>query len=270
MKLSVLSLLIAFTLALAAFPAAADPSDEVQIARMINANYVFRSGDALCSATLFNKTFRWVLTNFHCIEESVKLIEKEEVQPDGTVRKVKRVYFDEVTLSQPAYGQGTKVGELTLNAEVLAFSPEKDLAVLRIQSETTPLPDAASLPPLGYRLRQGQTVFAVGNPVGQENTLTRGILSHLYREHRWDADRVARYIQTDATIAGGSSGGALYSEDGHLIGIPSAGFRGVAISYAIPFDVFKTFLVDKCFLAADDTVPDRAACLKAKTDKDKK
>jgi S1-C subfamily serine protease len=258
-----LSLLVPLLPLLFASPLPAeDDLSPTDVSRLIAANFVVRGGDALGSATLFEAKERWVLTNHHCIEGVVRLVERDEVQADGTVKRVKRAFYEDITLSQTAYGAESRVGELALRARVLAFSPDKDLAVLQILSETTPLVAAARIPPDTHRLHQGQTVYAVGNPVGLENTITRGLLNHLYREHRWDADRVARYIQTDATIAGGSSGGALYDREGWLIGVPAAGFRGVALNFAIPFPVYKTFLRDHGFARAwDPTAPTRAEWL---------
>lgn len=270
MKRLVAGLLLAATLLVAPVVSTgivyADP-----IKQMVDDNYVFRTSDELCSATLFSQEYRWVLTNYHCIEGIVSVVEKEEVQADGTVKKVQRVFYGDVTLSQPAYSLTGKVGEITLNAEVLAFSKDFDLAVLRIRSETTTLPPSAKIPPDSYKLEQGQPVYAVGNPAGLENTVTKGILNNLYREYRWSDDRLARYIQTDATIFAGSSGGALYSVDGFLIGIPSAGYRGVSVNFAVPFDVFKTFLRAAGFARAwDPAAPTRDDFLKAKADEAKK
>lgn len=233
---------------------------------MTNANFIFRADPYLCSATLIDKTERWALTNQHCIDSATRTVEKEVVAPDGTVKKVSRVQYDEVTLSQPAYGPSGRVGELTLRAEILAFDKERDLAVLRIMSETTPLASAARIAPDGYKLAQGQVVWAIGNPIGLENTVTRGVISHLFREISIEGN-VAHYLQTDAAIAGGSSGGALYSDDGYLIGVPSAGYRGAAMNFAIPFDIIKKFLRDNGFARAwDPSALSRDEFLKSKVD----
>ncbi len=245
-------------------------ASEPPVERMIGANFIFRSDMALCSATLFYAPERWVLTNHHCIENSIRIVDREEVQNDGTVKKVKRVFYDEITLSQPAYGDKGRVGELTLRARVLEFDKTHDIAVLQIISETTPLPHVAQIPDDTYKLRQGQTVFAIGNPAGLENTLTKGILSHLYREHRWSADQVVRYIQTDATIAGGSSGGSLYDEHGFLIGVPAAKKPGAELNFAIPISDVKAFLRSRGFAKAwDPTAPTRAMWLEEQKKKAK-
>lgn len=238
---------------------------------MTNANYLFRSNGVLCSSTLFDLTERWALTNYHCIDDAIRTVEREVVAPDGTVKKISKIVQNEVTLSQPAYGPRGRVGEVTLTAEILAFDKDKDLAVLRILSETTPLQASAKIAPDGYKLAQGQVVWAIGNPVGLENTVTRGVVSHLFREVDMGGDYKARFIQTDATITGGSSGGALYSDDGYLVGVPSAGYRGVAINFAIPFDVIKKFLRDNGFARAwDPSAPSRDDFLKTAKDKAEK
>ena len=267
MKRFLASVLLAATLTLAALVPSVFAAD---VPQMTGANYVFRAGSALCSSTLFDLKERWALTNFHCIEDSIKEVTKKVVGPDGSVKEVKKIAFDEVTLSQSAYGSTGKVGELTLRAEILAFDRDKDLAVLRILSETTTLPAVAKIAPDGYKLAQGQVVWAIGNPIGLENTVTRGIVSHLFREVDLGGDEKAHYIQTDAAIAGGSSGGALYSDDGFLIGVPSAGYRGTALNFAIPFDIFKKFLRANGFARAwDDKAPSREEFLKALEEKSK-
>jgi S1-C subfamily serine protease len=242
-----------------AFLLATAPAYAVDVSQMVAANFLLENK---CSATLIGP--RTVLTNYHCIETEIAIVEREEVKPDGTVTKVKRVHYTPVMLFQHSYGGGGIAGRTELRAEIQAADRRRDLAVLRIASETAVLPAPARLPADAYVLVQGQEVYAIGNPVGLENTVTRGILSHLYREHKWDSDQIARYIQTDATIAGGSSGGALYSADGLLLGVPSAGYRGAALSFAIPFPVVKEFLRANGYAFLWDlTAPTREAWLVA-------
>lgn len=261
MKRILAATLLAATLVAAPLAFAAD------IPVMLNSNYVFRHDGALCSATLISAPERWVLTNGHCVADAIRHVDREEVQADGSVKTVKRAIYETVTLSQPAYGITGRVGELTLIAEILAFDKLRDLAVLRILSETTPMAVSAKLPPDGYKLAQGQTVWAIGNPIGLENTVTRGVISHLFREVEVSGlEGKMRYVQTDAAITGGSSGGALYSDDGYFIGVPSAGYRGVALNFAIPYTIIKKFLADNGFARAwDASAPTREEFLKAKT-----
>lgn len=214
--------------------------------KMVGANFLLLGSDgrAQCSATLLSTTTRIVLTNYHCISDSITSLERDEPQTDGTVKKVTRLFFQPVSLLQHIYSPQGIVGRLEYRAEILAFDRGADLAALKVLGDAS-FVHAAPLPPPGYVLKQGQEVWAVGNPALLENTVSRGILSHLYREHRWAADEVARYVQTDAAIAGGSSGGALYSVEGYLIGVPSAGYRGAALSFAIPFTRVQEFLKAK-------------------------
>ena len=209
---------------------------------LVAANFLLQSSGAQCSATLIHRVKRLVLTNYHCVENAISRNEREETQPDGTVKKITRVAYGSVDLFQHAYSTSAIVGRVELRAEILGADAKRDLALLRILSETTTLSAEVKLPPPGYKLKQGQEVYAVGNPLGLENTVSRGIINHLYREVRWEADRVAWFIQTDAVIAAGSSGGALYSTEGYLVGVPSAGYRGAALNFAIPFTIIAQFL----------------------------
>src|SRR6185503_2051154 len=99
------------------------------------------------------------------------------------------------------------------NAEVVGVAPDKDLAVLRIQTPGSHL----SALPLGRSadLSVGQTVLAVGNPFGLDNSLTVGVVSALGRELRSPGGRIIRdVIQTDAAINPGNSGGPLLDSRG--------------------------------------------------------
>ena len=123
------------------------------------------------------------------------------------------------------------------DAELVGYAPEKDLAVLRIkapQNRLIPLPLGNS-----DNLRVGQSVFAIGNPFGLDQTLTTGIVSALGREIQSVAGTPIRdVVQTDAAINPGNSGGPLLDSAGRLIGVntaiysPSGAYAG--IGFAIP------------------------------------
>ena len=76
----------------------------------------------------------------------------------------------------------------------------------------------------------GQPVMAIGNLLGLDASLTRGIISGLNRQ----VDDMDSAIQTDAGIAPGSSSGPLLNQDGEVIGVTTAGYRGTALSFATP------------------------------------
>ena len=133
-------------------------------------------------------------------------------------------------------------------AEIVTFDSASDLAVLRIIPETpgtvfTPITRGTS-----SDLMVGETVIAIGNPFGQEHTVTVGVLSASGREIRVpDMDGrlrlVQNLLQTDAAINPGNSGGALINLTGKLIGINNAMRReSEGIGYAIPVDTVDQVL----------------------------
>ncbi len=127
----------------------------------------------------------------------------------------------------------------TRSASIIGIAPEDDLAVLRMTD-----------PPSGLRpidigtssdLRVGQSVLAIGNPYGLDQSLTRGIVSALGRSITSLAEiEIESVIQTDAAINPGNSGGPLLDSAGRLIGVntairsPSGGSAGVG--FAVPVD----------------------------------
>lgn len=122
--------------------------------------------------------------------------------------------------------------------EVVGTDPETDLAVLRVN-----LPDLPIMS-LGRSdgLRAGDVVLAIGNPLGLSQTVTQGIVSATGRGSLRLAT-FAEFIQTDAAINFGNSGGALINTDGELVGINTAvlaqalGTEG--IGFAIPVNLVR-------------------------------
>lgn len=128
----------------------------------------------------------------------------------------------------------------TWPARLVGKAPEKDLAVLKIdapESALRPIPVGAS-----DNLRVGQSVYAIGNPFGLDQTLTTGIVSALGREIQSVAGVPIRdVIQTDAAINPGNSGGPLLNSSGRLIGVNTAIYSpsgaSAGIGFSIPADV---------------------------------
>jgi 2-alkenal reductase len=127
-----------------------------------------------------------------------------------------------------------------LRAQVLGTAPNYDLAVLRVET-TRALP-----PPIAIGtsndLKVGQSVFAIGNPFGLDQSLTTGIISALKRRLPTENGReIANVIQTDAAINPGNSGGPLLDSAGRVIGVTTAilspSGTSAGIGFAIPIDV---------------------------------
>ncbi len=132
--------------------------------------------------------------------------------------------------------------QTTWEAEVVGAYPEKDLAVLRIKAPTTKLTPI----PVGQsdNLRVGQSVFAIGNPFGLDQTLTTGIVSAVGREIESVAGVPIRdVIQSDAAINPGNSGGPLLDSSGKLIGVNTAIYSpsgaSAGIGFSIPVDAVR-------------------------------
>ncbi len=157
-----------------------------------------------------------IVTNFHVIEDADKAT---------------------VTLSDQS----------TWDADLVGYAPEKDLAILKIQA-----PKRTLVPiPVGISedLLVGQSVYAIGNPFGLDQTLTTGIISALGREIKSKTGSPIRdVIQTDAAINPGNSGGPLLDSQGKLIGVntaifsPSGAYAG--IGFSIPVDQVSWIVPD--------------------------
>ncbi|MHC5002418.1 MAG: trypsin-like peptidase domain-containing protein [Planctomycetota bacterium] len=126
-------------------------------------------------------------------------------------------------------------------AQIVADDPTRDLAVLKVDTDR-PLPTLA----LGRSddLMVGETVIAIGNPLGFQHTVTAGVVSAVGRDLEFPNDMALRgLIQTDASINPGNSGGPLLNVLGQLIGVNTA-IRGDAqnIGFAIPVDRLREIL----------------------------
>ena len=128
----------------------------------------------------------------------------------------------------------------TLDAKVVGSDPPSDLAVLKI--------DASNLPVLALgdsdKVRVGDVVLAIGNPLGIGQTVTMGIISAKGRQTGMSSGSFEDFLQTDAPINQGNSGGALVSTNSELVGInsqilsPSGG--SIGIGFAIPSNMART------------------------------
>lgn len=165
----------------------------------------------------------YIVTNNHVVSDGA----------DGVAPEIK------VTLNE---------GRKTYNAKVVGRDPSTDLAVLKVE--------ANNLPYMVYGnsddVKLGQWVLAVGYPFNLEATVTAGIISAQGRSiginSSQSASPVESFIQTDAAVNQGNSGGALISTNGQLIGINSAilapGGTYAGYSFAIPVSIVKKVVND--------------------------
>ncbi|MFA6287340.1 MAG: trypsin-like peptidase domain-containing protein [Opitutaceae bacterium] len=135
-----------------------------------------------------------------------------------------------------------------LIAKVIGTDPKTDIAVIKIDAKDLPAITLAD----SDKIRVGDLVFALGNPLGVGQTVTMGIISAKGRSQLGLLDQVGGYenfIQTDASINMGNSGGALIDTKGRLVGINSAivsapnGSRGnIGIGFAIPVNMAASIM----------------------------
>jgi serine protease Do len=134
-----------------------------------------------------------------------------------------------------------------LAAKLIGADPKSDIAVIKVDADDLPVATLAD----SDRLRVGDLVFAIGNPLGVGQTVTMGIVSatgRVIRDQQMEAAiPYQNFIQTDAAINQGNSGGALVDAQGRLVGINSAILSGgtggnIGIGFAIPVNLASSIL----------------------------
>lgn len=142
---------------------------------------------------------------------------------------------------------GTSIQVLMLDgrhfaASVKGTDPQGDIAVLSIPDASLPTASFAD----STRLRVGQQVVAIGSPLGNQGSVTSGIISALHRSITaggsvsGPSERLSDVLQTDAAINPGNSGGPLADADGHVVGVNTATQSNASnVGFAIPSAVAK-------------------------------
>ncbi|MFP4239036.1 MAG: trypsin-like peptidase domain-containing protein [Rhodosalinus sp.] len=133
--------------------------------------------------------------------------------------------------------------ETRLEAEVVGTDPATDLALIKVETdETHPFVDWGA----SDDLQIGEWVVAIGNPFGLRTTVTAGILSARSRDIR--SGPYDDFLQTDAAINSGNSGGPLFNAEGEVVGVNTAIFSpsggNVGIGFAIPSRVAQDVVAD--------------------------
>lgn len=156
----------------------------------------------------------------------------------GTARRVQVSLAPGSTAEPGRFRSILKPATGPMEATIVGVDRETDLAVLKIQ--------ATGLPHLAFAdsesIRQGDFVFAAGSPFGLENSISMGIVSSVARQVRPDDPVI--YIQTDAPVNPGNSGGPLLDAEGRIAGINTAilsqsgGNEGIGL--AIPSNIVRS------------------------------
>ena len=156
------------------------------------------------------------------------------VSPDGYILTNNHVVegADELNVALP--------DDREFKAKVIGTDPKTDIAIIKIDAQNLPTVTLAD----SDKLRVGDIVFAIGNPLNVGQTVTMGIVSALGRKNLHLLDDVGGYenfIQTDAPINMGNSGGALVDAKGRLVGINSAIMSttngSMGIGFAVPINL---------------------------------
>ena len=171
----------------------------------------FRVTRSFASAVIIDPD-GYLVTNYHVVGEATEI---------------------QVQLSDGRFGE----------AEIVGVDKETDLALLKLALGEMPAIRLGS----SSRLRIGDVVLAIGNPYGLTKSVTQGIVSATGRGHL-ELTTFENFIQTDAAINAGNSGGALVNSSGQLIGINTAvleqdpGTEG--IGFAIPVDLVRGVIAE--------------------------
>ena len=185
-----------------------------------------KTAGGLGSGFFINKE-GYLITNFHVIAGEKKISVTQFLQEAKVLR---RVVHKEV--------------------EIVAVAPFHDLAILRLKDFDTEIKPVIFAP--SENIAIGETVFAIGNPLGLERTVTEGVLSQTHRNFGG-----ILYLQVDAPVNPGNSGGPLFNARGQVIGVINMGVPSMeGLNFAIPAWHSKYILDHMDAFAYDATNPE--------------
>lgn len=151
-----------------------------------------------CSGTVIDVEERLILTAHHCVSRSISDKGNKPVTINIDVLNEK----------------GSKEFSMEAKANIKIFDETSDLAIVQVSVDSMPFFTEATIAAKAPKL--GEDVWVVGNPLGIRHSVTKGIVSAPYKG--------TPFIQTDAVINGGNSGGGVYDSKGELVGVVSHGY----------------------------------------------
>ena len=159
----------------------------------------------------------YIVTNAHVIENAKNI----------------RVFLNHLRPSGMAARDFASVSGKFYQAALVGIDDDIDIAVLKIKATGLPTMSLADY----EKVKQGEVVVAIGSPLGAHNAITMGVVSSVARQ--MDSDSRAVYIQTDAALNPGNSGGPLVDTEGRLVGLNTMIVEGERVGLAIPSDIVK-------------------------------
>ena len=191
------------------------PTREVQelVKQIGEAVVQVRTPEGLGSGFFINAD-GYLITNFHVIEGETEISVEVYHQNDGQLQR-----------------------DVYKKVRIVAINKFHDLALLHIEDKDAPKFKYVTLGS-SDALNVGDSVFAIGSPMGLERTVTQGIISTKTRELEGQL-----YLQTSAQINPGNSGGPLFNLAGQVVGVTNMKITfGEGLGFAIPVELVKNFL----------------------------
>jgi len=207
----------------------------------------------------------YIITNYHVIESAYRLQSARSTaitsfsQILGNITSsifgsnskvhINDTFWNRTLLTSPPKVFCTVDGDKSLYrpCRIVDVKPDLDVAVLKIEEENEDVFACTKFGESG-KLIVGQSLVAIGNPFGLDQTVTSGVVSALNREIKNDGGTIRNCIQTDAAINPGNSGGPLLNLDGDVIGVNTAiittSGSNAGIGFAIPSDRVEPVVSD--------------------------
>ena len=177
-----------------------------------------------CSGTVVDKKYNLIATANHCIEPLKAIyIGYKETSNGDKIRVVVTKYKSVVVTLNKFDLEGNLYSQSKYSADVIGYDPKSDVAILRVFDKSKYFNKEAHLSSKPVKI--GDPVYTIGNPYGFESVISRGFVSKAKLHFQYKGTDTDTIVFT-AMIAPGSSGGALYNDNGEYIGMTNWGLAG--------------------------------------------